>query len=159
MLLRSLTKHVRDQNWFAVALDFFIVVVGILIAFQITNWNEARTADAREKAILLQLDEEFTEIRSSIIAQNTIREGYLDAFSALITTLEGSGPAADDWERLLRLPATRPTRAGSLLAFWSAAVDSGAWGVPMCRNSKNVLCEFSKCCFRHDGNAGGGASW
>ena len=43
MRLRSLTKHIREQNWFAVALDFFIVVVGILIAFQITNWNEART--------------------------------------------------------------------------------------------------------------------
>jgi hypothetical protein len=33
---------VKDQNWFAVALDFFIVVAGILIAFQITNWNEGR---------------------------------------------------------------------------------------------------------------------
>ena len=33
MLLRSLTKHVKDQNWFAVALDFFIVVIaGILVA-------------------------------------------------------------------------------------------------------------------------------
>lgn len=42
MLLRSITKHVKDQNWFAVFLDFFIVVAGILIAFQITNWNEAR---------------------------------------------------------------------------------------------------------------------
>jgi hypothetical protein len=42
MILRSITKHVKDQNWFAVFLDFFIVVVGILIAFQITNWNEAR---------------------------------------------------------------------------------------------------------------------
>ena len=43
MRLRSLTKHVKDQNWFAVFLDFFIVVAGILIAFQITNWNEARS--------------------------------------------------------------------------------------------------------------------
>lgn len=42
MILRSITKHVREQNWFAVALDFLIVVIGILIAFQITNWNEAR---------------------------------------------------------------------------------------------------------------------
>jgi|GEM_PF-1708470 len=42
MILRRLTKHVKDQNWFAVGLDFLIVVVGILIAFQITSWNEAR---------------------------------------------------------------------------------------------------------------------
>lgn len=42
MLLRRITQHVKDQNWFAVFIDFLIVVVGILIAFQITNWNEAR---------------------------------------------------------------------------------------------------------------------
>ena len=42
MILRRITKHVKDQNWFAVALDFFIVVVGILLAFQITNWSEGR---------------------------------------------------------------------------------------------------------------------
>jgi len=47
MRLRSLTKHIREQNWFAVALDFFIVVVGILIAFQITNWSEARSDNSR----------------------------------------------------------------------------------------------------------------
>ncbi|GHB00111.1 hypothetical protein GCM10009069_23670 [Algimonas arctica] len=48
MLLRSLTKHVRDQNWFAVALDFFIVVAGILIAFQIANWSAYRAERAQE---------------------------------------------------------------------------------------------------------------
>ena len=42
MLLRSITKHVTDQNWFAVIIDFLIVVVGTLIAFQITNWSEVR---------------------------------------------------------------------------------------------------------------------
>lgn len=44
MILRRITKHVKDQNWFAVALDFFIVVAGILIAFQITNWSEVQSA-------------------------------------------------------------------------------------------------------------------
>jgi hypothetical protein len=29
MNLRRLTKHVQDQNWFAVALDFLIVVFGV----------------------------------------------------------------------------------------------------------------------------------
>jgi hypothetical protein len=42
MLLRRVIEHVKTQNWTAVALDFVIVVAGILIAFQITNWNEAR---------------------------------------------------------------------------------------------------------------------
>jgi len=46
MILRSLTKHVRDQNWFAVGLDFVIVVLGVFIGIQVANWNDNRTARA-----------------------------------------------------------------------------------------------------------------
>ena len=60
MLLRRISKHVKDPNWFAIALDFVIVVVGILIAFQITNWNERSKASEREKIILVQLYAEFS---------------------------------------------------------------------------------------------------
>jgi len=43
MLLRSITKHVKDQNWFAVGLDFFIVVVGVFIGMQVANWNDVQS--------------------------------------------------------------------------------------------------------------------
>lgn len=42
MLLRRISKHVTDQNWFAVFIDFLIVVVGVFIGIQVANWNEAR---------------------------------------------------------------------------------------------------------------------
>ncbi|MEM7276754.1 MAG: hypothetical protein AAF385_01405 [Pseudomonadota bacterium] len=42
MLLRSITKHVKDQNWFAVGIDFAIVVIGVFIGIQVANWNGAR---------------------------------------------------------------------------------------------------------------------
>ena len=61
MLLRSITKHVKDQNWFAVALDFFIVVVGILIAFQITNWNEERSNGQLRVSYLERLQSDLTQ--------------------------------------------------------------------------------------------------
>jgi hypothetical protein len=62
MLLRSITKHVKDQNWFAVALDFVIVVVGILIAFQITNWASERNDRDLEQQYLNRLHTEISEI-------------------------------------------------------------------------------------------------
>ena len=61
MLLRSITKHVREQNWFAVALDFFIVVVGILIAFQITEWSEQRQEASLETTYLNRLAADLDE--------------------------------------------------------------------------------------------------
>lgn len=42
MILRSITQHVKAQNWFAVGLDFVIVVAGVFLGIQIGNWNEAR---------------------------------------------------------------------------------------------------------------------
>ena len=41
MLLRRITEHVKAQNWTAVALDFFIVVIGVFIGIQVANWNDA----------------------------------------------------------------------------------------------------------------------
>ena len=60
MLLRRITQHVKDQNWFAVGLDFVIVVVGILIAFQITQWNETRGDRQRETQILKDIATDIT---------------------------------------------------------------------------------------------------
>ncbi|MBI1393564.1 MAG: hypothetical protein GC152_12550 [Alphaproteobacteria bacterium] len=62
MLLRRVMEHVRTQNWTAVALDFVIVVAGILIAFQITEWNGARQNLAKERVYLTRLDSEMTVI-------------------------------------------------------------------------------------------------
>jgi hypothetical protein len=58
MLLRSISKHVKDQNWFAVGLDFFIVVVGVFIGIQVANWNEQQTFNARETNLLYELRKE-----------------------------------------------------------------------------------------------------
>lgn len=63
MLIRRITKHVKDQNWFAVALDFVIVVIGILIAFRITEWNEARSDAIAEQALLDRLHEEVSAVQ------------------------------------------------------------------------------------------------
>lgn len=41
MILRRITGHVKDQNWFAVGVDFFIVVVGVFISIQVANWNDS----------------------------------------------------------------------------------------------------------------------
>ncbi|MAW78600.1 MAG: hypothetical protein CMI63_00030 [Parvularcula sp.] len=55
MLLRRVIEHVKAQNWTAVALDFVIVVVGVFIGIQVSNWNDARALREREEVYLEQL--------------------------------------------------------------------------------------------------------
>lgn len=60
MILRRITEHVKAQNWTAVGLDFVIVVTGVFIGIQVSNWNEVRRDHAEEKVILGRLSEEIS---------------------------------------------------------------------------------------------------
>ena len=61
MILRRITQHVKEQNWFAVGLDFVIVVFGVFIGLQVNNWNADRTARSAERSTLVRLHEDFEE--------------------------------------------------------------------------------------------------
>ena len=52
MLLRRVIEHVKAQNWTAVTLDFVIVVVGVFIGIQVSNWNESRLEYSRASGFL-----------------------------------------------------------------------------------------------------------
>lgn len=62
MLLRSVTKHIKEQNWFAVFVDFLIVVVGVFIGIQVANWNASQQSLKKEEVYLERLDKEMTVI-------------------------------------------------------------------------------------------------
>ena len=42
MILANLSRAIREQNYYAVVLEFVIVIAGVVIGFQINAWNEAR---------------------------------------------------------------------------------------------------------------------
>lgn len=67
MILRRITEHVKAQNWFAVFLDFIIVVVGVFIGIQVSNWNDMRHERAIEKDTLIRLHQ---DIKESIAGQS-----------------------------------------------------------------------------------------
>ena len=96
MLLRRISNHINEQNWFAVGIDLVIVVVGVFIGIQVSNWNEDQKARADERDTLLQLAEEFADIKSGLERQITARENWVEDLSVLIATLEGEDSREDD---------------------------------------------------------------
>lgn len=63
MLLRRFIEHVRTQNWFAVGLDVCVVIVGIFLGMQVTEWNENRKTAETSGFIHQKLIEDFTTIK------------------------------------------------------------------------------------------------
>lgn len=66
MLLRRITEHIKAQNWTAVTLDFVIVVVGVFIGIQVSNWNDARAEAAQQQVYLERLHSDFVGIRERL---------------------------------------------------------------------------------------------
>ena len=79
MLLRRITQHVKEQNWFAVGLDFIIVVVGVVIGIQVANWNDNRAARAetdRTLEILVPNIENFERQAEAFKAYYSVTKAY-----------------------------------------------------------------------------------
>lgn len=101
MILRSVMKHVREQNWFAVVLDFMIVVVGVFIGIQVANWNEERAERNRESGILEEL---ASDLCSDLEELENTAEDARYRFSAQAEVLR----QALEWT----LPTTQPGNQG-----------------------------------------------
>lgn len=88
MLLRRITEHVKEQNWFAVALDFFIVVAGILIAFQINAWSDRQAIQRATNASLTML---LTDLNLDLERLDVVAETQqirVDAFGRVLQALK-----------------------------------------------------------------------
>ena len=114
MLLRSLTKHIREQNWFAVALDFFIVVAGILIAFQITNWNDQRGDDKLRVQYLERLQSDLTQTIDYLSANEDRSRQKIEAVDVFIANLNNQGT---DENELIRTTTDYFSRGTPLFDF------------------------------------------
>jgi len=42
MVIRRIREHVAAQNWFAVGIDVVIVIIGVFLGMQASNWNQER---------------------------------------------------------------------------------------------------------------------
>ena len=79
MLLRRFSKHISDQNWFAVGLDVIVVVVGIFLGMQVTEWNDGRKTTLKEVTYIKQFQ---TDIEDSIALGEVFRLNNEDLIKA-----------------------------------------------------------------------------
>ncbi len=85
MLLRRITKHVTDQNWFAVFIDFLIVVIGVFIGIQVANWNDEQSFHDKETQLLKELK---VEVEAAVAYANYIQDSYTQVSDAGRRSLE-----------------------------------------------------------------------
>lgn len=99
MILRSITEHVKAQNWTAVALDFFIVVVGVFIGIQVSNWNDGRSDRARESAIIEALKQDFRKLDGWVSSNIESHERGIDGLTVIADAIDAGNLPQDKRQR------------------------------------------------------------
>jgi hypothetical protein len=101
MILRSVMRHVRDQNWFAVGIDFLIVVVGVFIGIQVANWNDEQGRLAQEQSYLALIHEELMQISERSAKLLSYYTTVTEAGERALAYLEGDTQCETACEGLL----------------------------------------------------------
>lgn len=66
MILRRVIAHLRKQEWTAITIDFVIVVLGVFLGLQVSNWNQAVADRRAEAAYLSQLQGDLQRIEGEV---------------------------------------------------------------------------------------------
>ncbi len=87
MILRRFMQHIKEQNWFAVGLDVIVVIVGIFLGMQVTEWNESRQNRIEEKVILQRLQHDLRldieQMTAEINRKNNMIADYIYCLDVL----------------------------------------------------------------------------
>lgn len=131
MIVRRLARHVREQNWTAVALDFAIVVLGVFLGLQLGNWNDARSDRAQERLLLRRLHADFVALG----AQGDQKIAQLE---------EGLAAAGQLAQHFHAFPsdvsaATYSPLIGRVFALPSSADDSGTYSEIVSSGSMHLI--------------------
>ena len=96
MVVHRIREHVANHNWFAVCVDLAIVVAGVFIATQATNWNDGRIEREQSRSyharLIDELDFNARQYRQQIEYYKQARGHGLAALKALQSPADRSGP-------------------------------------------------------------------
>src|SRR5215217_9271277 len=92
MIPRRVAEHAKTQNWFAVTLDFFIVVIGVFIGIEVAGWNQARQDRQEERRYYGQLLVDLRRDLETFSRVERLTDEYDAAAQLVIDRLGGKAP-------------------------------------------------------------------
>jgi hypothetical protein len=128
VILRRLTENLKQQNWTAIGIELVIVVLGVFIGMQVSNWNEQQAEARLGKDYVRRLIRDLTEDHDSIRMQV---DYYGDVLKSTLRTDELLSAANPDPRELVvnAYRATEVAYTAPVRATWDQIVASGHLGL------------------------------
>ena len=59
MILRRLSQSLKEQNWTAIWIEFVLLVSGVFLGIQVSNWNSERVTNIQSEIFTNRLREDL----------------------------------------------------------------------------------------------------
>ena len=138
MILRRVVENLKHLHWTTIAIDLAIVVVGVFIGMQASNWNQQRATNEQSAVFTARLKADLREedwVYQFLIAYN--REVLANANKA-VNALDGKATISDE---ALLVSAYRATQYRNWLrrrATYDELVSTGAIGLIRDQNLRDT---------------------
>jgi hypothetical protein len=80
MILRRLAENLKQQHWTAIGIELIIVVLGVFLGMQVSNWNQERVSRASEARHLEEIAE---DLRADVTVFGLVRKSALMRISSI----------------------------------------------------------------------------
>jgi hypothetical protein len=129
VILRRVIDHVRRQEWTAIIIDLVIVVVGVFIGLQVSNWNDDRATARRAAAFTERLR---ADLREEAWRYQFLLEYYKDvrdATEAAADALSGKAPLSNEAFLVNAYRATQYKQGASTRSTYDELISTGNVGL------------------------------
>ena len=115
MILARISRAIREQNWFAVAIELCVVAAGVVIGFGVTGWAERQANQTRGDLYLERLVADMGENRRRFTDARDFRMQVREKGVEALTYANGSRQPSEPWR--------------VAVAYFNASQAGGAEGV------------------------------
>ena len=96
MILRRLSQSIKEQNWTAIWIEFILLVSGVFLGMQVSNWNAEREI---EKKAAIFTERLISDLRYELWSEKLLIEYYKDVQDNTVLALgelTGEKPMTDE---------------------------------------------------------------
>lgn len=129
MILRRFAQHLREQHWTAICIELLIVIAGVFIGTQVSNWNEDRVTNRKAEAFAQRLRSDLREEAWSSELLLQYNQEVLANAERAVAALEGRTTLSDEALLVAAYRATQYKQKGRRRSTYDELTSTGTIGL------------------------------
>lgn len=134
MILRRLSQSLKEQNWTAIWIEFILLVSGVFLGIQVSNWNAARVEQRHADELFERLSDDLESEKNNLEALRNYYETTAAYAKVALSEFEAPGSVDPETFVISAYQASQWQEAISSRSTFDEIVATGA--VDLIRNEK-----------------------